>query len=176
MKQLIREEIALALAQLTPEERAEAVSTLIAQLNQRLLEAQPTYIGVFLPMHDEPDLRERYAALLRSGKQLYLPSVDTTGAACFAAFTAHTTLTHTGGRPHPTPSAPVLSDDLDLLIVPGRAFTLSGARLGRGSGWYDRWLAQHADVVTIGVCFACQLLDTLPVEPHDMVVDEVIFS
>lgn len=125
MKQHIREGITHALAQLTPEERAEAVSTLILQLNQRILDAQPTYMGVFLPLHDEPDLRERYAALWRSGKQLYLPSVDTTGAACFAEFTSHTTLTHTGGRPHPTPSAPVLSDDLDLLIVPGRAFALS---------------------------------------------------
>ncbi len=173
-KQHMRNEINKRIIQLSHNEREEALSTIVFQLNQLIIEYQPTHIGVFLPMHDEPDLRERYQMLWRSGKQVYLPSVDASGAACFAEFTSHTTLTHTGGRPHPVSTAPVLSDDLDLLIVPGRAFTLSGARLGRGSAWYDKWLAEHPNVVTVGVWFACQIVDDLPTELHDVMMDEVV--
>ena len=55
---------------------------------------------------------------------------------------------------------------LDLIIVPGVAFDRQGNRLGRGKGFYDRFLTQtHA--VTIAVCFNCQLVDKIPTEPHD---------
>lgn len=56
---------------------------------------------------------------------------------------------------------------LDLIIVPGVAFDKEGNRLGRGKGFYDRFLAQtHA--ATIAVCFDCQLVDHIPTEPHDL--------
>ena len=63
----------------------------------------------------------------------------------------------------------------DLVVVPGVAFTADGRRLGQGGGWYDRFLAQvRAECVTVGVCFAGQLLDQLPTEPHDVAVDIVV--
>lgn len=64
-------------------------------------------------------------------------------------------------------------NQLDLALAPGVAFSASGARLGRGRGFYDRILA----AVTgrkIGVAFDEQLVDDLPVEPHDQRVDAVI--
>lgn len=66
--------------------------------------------------------------------------------------------------------------DIDLVIVPGVAFTAQGARLGRGKGYYDRLLAHPAFARTykIGVCYPCQLLQELPVEAHDVRMDEVI--
>ena len=61
------------------------------------------------------------------------------------------------------------------MIVPGLAFTRRGDRLGQGGGWYDRVLAGvRDDCVTIGVAFAPQLVDELPVEPHDRPVDLVV--
>ncbi len=63
----------------------------------------------------------------------------------------------------------------DVVIAPGLAFTADGDRLGQGGGWYDRFLARcRSDVVVIGVCFAPQLLDSLPTEPHDVVMYAVI--
>lgn len=63
----------------------------------------------------------------------------------------------------------------DLVVVPGLAFTASGDRLGQGGGWYDRFLAgTRPDCTTVGVCFAEQVLDALPVEPHDVVIDHVV--
>ncbi|HEY5663063.1 MAG TPA: 5-formyltetrahydrofolate cyclo-ligase [Ilumatobacter sp.] len=64
---------------------------------------------------------------------------------------------------------------IDVVIVPGLAFTRRGDRLGQGGGWYDRVLAGvRDDCVTIGVAFAPQLVDELPVEPHDRPVDLVV--
>lgn len=63
----------------------------------------------------------------------------------------------------------------DVVVLPGLGFTPHGARLGRGGGWYDRFLARRgAGCVTIGVCFSEQLLDELPVDDHDVAVDVVV--
>ncbi len=66
---------------------------------------------------------------------------------------------------------------IDLLVVPGVAFTQEGARLGRGKGFYDRYLSQSAlRACCVGVCFAHQLVADLPVEPHDRNMDVVCFG
>lgn len=64
---------------------------------------------------------------------------------------------------------------LDVVIVPGLAFTSGGDRLGQGGGWYDRVLARlRPDCATIGVCFAEQLVDELPTDDHDVRLQRVI--
>jgi 5-formyltetrahydrofolate cyclo-ligase len=55
----------------------------------------------------------------------------------------------------------------DLVIVPGLAFDRTGARLGRGKGYYDRWLGANPGVKTLGVCFSCQILEKIPAASHD---------
>ncbi len=66
------------------------------------------------------------------------------------------------------------SGSLDLIVVPGMAFDKAGHRLGRGRGYYDRFLIKYPDVKTIGICFDFQLLESIPTESHDRVVNEVI--
>lgn len=66
-------------------------------------------------------------------------------------------------------------DELGVALVPGVAFTSAGDRLGRGGGYYDRLLAQLPPAVRrIGVCHPLQIRDTLPVEDHDVAVDELL--
>ena len=74
----------------------------------------------------------------------------------------------------PEPQNHPYTGDFDLIVVPGMAFDRSGHRLGRGKGYYDRVLAQHPHVHTIGLCFDFQLLPEIPCEPHDRIIDEVI--
>ena len=63
----------------------------------------------------------------------------------------------------------------DTIIVPGTAFTIDGRRLGQGGGWYDRFLAgRRADAITIGIGFAPQLIEFVPVGRHDVVLDCVV--
>lgn len=64
--------------------------------------------------------------------------------------------------------------DFDLIVVPGVAFDRYGNRLGRGRGYYDRFLCQHLNVKRIGICFDFQLVDEIPTEPFDIRMDEVI--
>ena len=64
---------------------------------------------------------------------------------------------------------------LDVVVVPGVAFTRDGHRLGQGGGWYDRFLPRLPErCTTIGVCFAEQVVDEVPVEDHDVAVDVVV--
>lgn len=62
----------------------------------------------------------------------------------------------------------------DLVLVPLLAFTRRGDRLGYGKGHYDRWLAAHPDALTVGLAYAAQEMDGLPVEPHDQPLDAVL--
>lgn len=62
---------------------------------------------------------------------------------------------------------------IELIVVPGVAYDRAGNRLGRGKGFYDRLLAT-TKAVRIGVAYDFQLVDELPVEPHDVKMDCVI--
>ena len=63
-----------------------------------------------------------------------------------------------------------------LVLVPGRAFTKDGKRIGRGKGFYDIYFSRVPlvfDIKKSGVCFECQLLDTLPTTPDDILMDSM---
>lgn len=62
---------------------------------------------------------------------------------------------------------------IDLAIIPGMAFTKEGDRLGRGKGYYDRLLPQLSCPL-IGIAFPFQMLPSIPCEPHDIRMEEVI--
>ena len=61
-----------------------------------------------------------------------------------------------------------------VLFMPLLGFTPRGERLGQGGGHYDRWLAEHPETIRIGLAWDGQLLDELPVEPHDVPLDAVV--
>jgi len=63
---------------------------------------------------------------------------------------------------------------IDAVVVPGVAFTPSGARLGRGAGMYDRLLAGIPTAVRVGVCMEAFVVADLPLEPHDVAVDVLV--
>lgn len=65
--------------------------------------------------------------------------------------------------------------DLDAVVVPGLAFDKAHYRLGRGAGYYDRFLSTLPDkAVTIGLAFDFQLTDSLPTQAHDMRLQMII--
>lgn len=92
--------------------------------------------------------------------------------------------------PEPVPSSPVLWPETEaatlrlplLVLVPGLAFSLSGERLGRGGGYYDRFLSdvrkrftrQKNTLVIAGLCVQDQIIEDIPTEEHDQRVDCLI--
>jgi 5-formyltetrahydrofolate cyclo-ligase len=68
-----------------------------------------------------------------------------------------------------------LSKPVDLILVPGLAFSQDRHRLGRGGGYFDRLLAgPAANAFKLGICFSFQVLDSIPTEEHDIVMDAVV--
>ncbi|GIN60468.1 5-formyltetrahydrofolate cyclo-ligase [Robertmurraya siralis] len=67
----------------------------------------------------------------------------------------------------------VEKEKIDLLIVPGLAFTKSGYRLGFGGGYYDRFMADYQGN-NVALAFPLQLLDALPIESHDIPVRQIV--
>lgn len=78
--------------------------------------------------------------------------------------------------PQPSADAPALEtsqlEQVDLAIIPGRAFTQEGARMGRGKGYYDR-LIPSLHCPKWGVAFGCQLVQEIPSDEWDQPLDKV---
>lgn len=119
-----------------------------------------------LPLLDLLPEREWYFPLVHEGRRLTFHRVCHHGELAAGCWNIR----------EPVPECPeVHAGDLDLIVLPGAAFTLDGRRLGYGGGFYDTLLAGPAKgVPAVGVCFPCQLLDDVPAEPHDRSVDMVV--
>lgn len=71
-------------------------------------------------------------------------------------------------EPRPTNSKTVQPKDIDIILVPGVAFDTQGNRIGFGKGFYDRFLPQlRDDVSIIGLAYSCQVVDKIDAEDHD---------
>lgn len=64
-------------------------------------------------------------------------------------------------------------DRIDLVLVPGVAFDAGGYRLGRGKGFYDRFLPK-VKAPKIGICFPFQFVENVPFDEGDVPVDAVL--
>lgn len=77
--------------------------------------------------------------------------------------------------PEPAPHTPAVApQDIDLLIVPGVAFTHRGDRMGYGGGFYDRFLPLCPQAQVMALAFAEQMEEFIPTEPHDLRIENII--
>lgn len=65
-------------------------------------------------------------------------------------------------------------DAIGMIAVPGVAFDHSNNRMGRGRGFYDRLLKTTPHAAKIGLAYSFQMMDEIPVEPHDVPMDLII--
>ncbi len=136
-------------------------------------------VAVYCATPEEIDLGPFIEALRALNQPLALPFWDEK-ATCYA-LARYDLLTRLVKGPHNIlePAAPprhrVSAKEIGLWIVPGLAFTEDGYRLGYGGGWYDRFLAKaDFDSISLGVGFACQLVDELPFDLHDECLTDVV--
>ncbi len=110
-------------------------------------------------------------------KKFYVPSI--VGRTLeFRLFEGADKLVPKGKYQIPESEGPLLPNDakVDLILVPGVAFTEDGDRIGYGAGYYDGVLKKHTEAYTLGMAFSFQIVDSIPLEPHDMKVDGVVFG
>ena len=132
-------------------------------------------VFVYVSSDSEVRTHELIAALLAQGKTVAVPRVLPERGVMQAVVIRGLDDFAPGrfGIPEPTTHEP-LEQTPDVTIVPGLAFTRTGARLGQGGGYYDRYLADHPATYKVGVCFNEQLADLLPTNAHDIYMDEVV--
>lgn len=149
-----------------------------SRLISSLLEGHPMIrkaevIAAFAPMKDEPDI---FGALktLSAEHRILLPAVSGEEME-FRPFNPEIDAVGAFGIREPVSGNVTGADEIDVMIVPGRAFTSQGQRCGRGKGFYDRYMARPGfRAYTIGVCFSEQITDSVPAEEFDRPVDCII--
>jgi len=74
----------------------------------------------------------------------------------------------------PEPTTPEVKEDkFDIILIPGIAFDKKNARLGRGGGYFDKFL-KNVKGLKIGVCYKEQIVEEIPMEKYDVYMDMVI--
>jgi 5-formyltetrahydrofolate cyclo-ligase len=130
----------------------------------------------------EVDLAGFLAQMLRAERRVYLPRVNGGGLMSFVQIKgdwAQGLERQSSGLVQPSESygEPLDSSKIKnpLVVAPGLAFDSRGRRLGRGGGYYDRFLAGEvmASALKVGVCWSMQLVSEVPVDGHDVVMDWV---
>ena len=160
----------------SPEERRAASTRLCDLLRAQAMWKSARSVLLFMPTSEEPDIWTLAAEAIREGKSVSLPAF-VADLGIYQALRVRDLVRDLApgrfGIPEPCAGcAPVLVNTLDLILVPGLAFATDGVRLGRGKGFYDRLLAQITPS-KCGIAFDWQLLEKIPSEPHDVIVDFV---
>ena len=126
-------------------------------------------VALFWPMRDEIDPRGLIEPVLAAGGGIVMPVIEKRRM-FFRAFDGAESLEDgTFGTSHPHAGQAVL--DPDLIIAPLAAFDRRGGRIGYGAGYYDKAIAdlkaRGRPYRLAGIAFACQEVDSVPVEAHD---------
>jgi len=182
-KSELRRRIRSALAGLSQKERTDLNRRITAHTLSTPAWHEAAVILTYRSMDDEVDTADLVDRALNDGKLVGFPRITGTEMR-FHRFDGDASLLsrHRYGMEEPWESAPALDPtelraigSRTLALVPGVGFDAVGNRLGRGKGFYDRFLAAHrGDLTSAGLCYALQLCDRLPVEIHDSRVDLVI--
>ncbi len=141
--------------------------------NSRFSHARTLFI--YSSLSDEVDTTTLLDSLALCGKTVVLPKVVDTENMELRLYTGRQDLeVGSYGIMEPTGKLFTALHDIDVAVVPGMAFDRNGHRLGRGKGYYDRMLVQMPQAYKIGICFDFQLVDEVPSDCHDIIMDEVI--
>lgn len=168
-KQGLRREMKEKLKTMSGTMRSELSELLVKELQNEPRWEQSKRIFGFFPLQSEP----LWLPALLPFQKLYLPKVFSDTMVFYRVETVESLPMGSYGvrEPHGDTEA-ALPKREDLVLVPGVAFTEEGSRLGRGRGYYDRWLSE-SQAPAWGVCFPFQKLKAIPMESHDCLVDRV---
>ncbi len=143
----------------------------------------PAVCCSFVSYRGEVDLKKYHEYLIKCGVHLLLPRVEGEEMTFYQVTSLNALVKSDMGILEPNPnidekwSYENIWKNNPLIVTPAVSFTREGARLGYGGGFYDRFFAlSNGRGEKIGVCFEEQLSETLPIEPHDYLVDGVIYE
>lgn len=134
-------------------------------------------IMVYISKEPEVETLELTEKLIAAGKTVIVPIIEKeTKTLRLSKLSSTSVLVRsTFGVPEPLGNEiPVKREELEAIIVPMLAFDRSGARLGYGAGYYDRFFSEPLDAKIIGIAFSCQEMKSIECESFDKKMDIII--
>ncbi|KPJ61915.1 MAG: hypothetical protein AMS15_05530 [Planctomycetes bacterium DG_23] len=176
-KETARRIVQEKIARLTENERQEKSKSVEGRLFSLDEFQRSKVIMFFVGVSDEVDTAKLLARALDEGKIVALPKtyMNRGDLAAFAIKGLSELQPGTFGILEPPEAWPIAVASIDFIVVPARAYDRKGNRLGRGKGFYDRFLAQtDLTAVRCGVAFDCQIFPHIAHTPSDEPVDIII--
>ena len=183
VKKEMRTAMKTRLAAVSKDETLGASKSVLAQLESLEQWKRAEIVLAFLSMKDEIDTAPIIKAVQDQGKTLAVPRVAGKDLVFYQiAYLEKDVAPGAFGILEPLIEIPeidikTLSEHHSVALVPGLAFDKENFRLGRGKGFYDRFLASAGDsLYKIGIGYSFQLVEKVPREPHDKALDLIITS
>lgn len=177
-KKRLRDAITERLQRLSQKDRDAESRSVCRRLLERLPK-EPFDIAVYFPMRSEVDIKPLITELITRGCAVYMPRGENKGFVFRRVTSLEALVPGPFGILEPTEHEEKLDrTTLSFVLVPGVAFDRQCNRIGRGSGGYDNWLKKLRDenpsAKAWGVALECQIVNEIPLEPHDEKLDAVI--
>ncbi|MGH2529741.1 MAG: 5-formyltetrahydrofolate cyclo-ligase [Actinomycetota bacterium] len=174
-KRALRSRVRAVRDALTPEERArgsEAATTNLFALPE--MNGAST-VMTFWSFGSEIDTGPTIRRLTEQGRRVVLPKVEGRTIVAVGYRPGDPVTEASFGAMEPTDGDVLPPEAVDVVVAPGLAFDRLGYRVGYGGGFYDRFLRRTgSDAVTIGLCFAVQVVDEVPHRRGDRPMDLVV--
>jgi 5-formyltetrahydrofolate cyclo-ligase len=171
-KSALRRELRDRLAAMTEQQRHQKSLAACSLLASSPEFAAARTVMLYLHTTLEVDTAPLALKAWQAGKSVVVPKVSWDQRRMLpveiSSLNDHMTIAGPGVR-EPVNGMPVPVEFIDLVIVPGMGFTDKGFRIGRGMGFYDRFLAQSEFIgVSCGLAFEEQIVESLPILDHDI--------
>ena len=170
-KQRMRELLIQKRRMLSAEERTAQSELILSQLEKMTVFREAKTVLLYYPKNNEVDVLPLFKRYKRD-KVLLLPVTHRNGMTA-NPYEGNDKM-HRGKVGLPEPTTPPFEGNIDVIIVPAVAFDKEGNRLGRGGGYYDRFLKKQTHATIIGVGYDFQLVDEVPVRKHDQKMHRII--
>ena len=171
-KPLIRKAVKERVAAMSETDKQREADVLFSYLENSEQVRNSKKILLYHPMADEIDVMKVVRKWAET-KEIYLPAIEGDDIVIRQYKSEQDLKVGKYGILEPVGAVLDNPEEIDLVIVPGRAFDIRGYRLGRGKGYYDRLLPKMR-AIKIGVCFDCQYIFRVPAEEYDVPMDYVV--
>ena len=159
-----------------PREQKQAIDQALTEgLLQHPFYQETNTIATYLSFPHEFQTQGLIEQALKDGKKVLIPKTYPKGRMDFVVYHPQQLVKTSFGLLEPQGDLEVVdASQIDLIHVPGLAFTREGYRIGYGGGYYDRYL-KHFTGHTLSTVYPCQIRDFIP-EDHDIPVQEVLID
>ena len=175
MKAELRKKILQEMKALPRQQKQFIDQALTERLLQHPFYQEAEVIATYLSFPHEFQTQELIEQALKDGKKVLIPKTYPKGCMDFVVYDSQQLVKTSFGLLEPQGNLEVVdASQIDLIHVPGLAFTTEGYRIGYGGGYYDRYL-EHFSGNTLSTIYPCQIQDFIP-ENHDIPVQEVLID